>query len=197
MTLAERIAAALARPLPADAAILAADLDDEELAAEPVAAAVLIAITDRPEPGVILTQRHAGLRAHAGQVSFPGGRIDPGDADAAAAALREAWEEIGLDPAAATVVGAGDPYRTGTGYLIAPVVAVIPPDLPLVPNPHEVDAIFEPPLAFLLDPANRVSTTAEWRGRERRFWDIGWQERRVWGATAAMIANLSWRLRDA
>ena len=115
---------------------------------------MLVAITDRPEPGVILTVRREHLRTHAGQIAFPGGRIDPGE-DAVAAALREAREEILLDPAAVEVIGAADRYRTVTGYLVTPVIGVIPPDLPLEPHEHEVADWFEAPLAFLLDPANQ------------------------------------------
>lgn len=194
MTLADRLRAALARPIDPLAAVLTGDLDMDDRP-DPKRAAVLVAVTDRPEPGVLLTLRHAGLRAHAGQISFPGGRIDPEDAGPIEAALREAQEEIALDPAAVEIVGQDAPYRTGTNYLITPIVGVIPPDLPLRASESEVDAIYEAPLQHLLDPANRVQRVAEWEGRERRYFEIAW-EQRVWGATAAMIANLSWRLRD-
>jgi 8-oxo-dGTP pyrophosphatase MutT (NUDIX family) len=153
----------------------------------------LIAVTDRPGPGVILTVRREHLRTHAGQVAFPGGRVDPGE-DAVAAALREAHEEILLDPEAVEVVGAIEPYRTVTGYVVTPVVGVIPPGLRLEPHEHEVADWFEAPLAFLLDPANQQQRSALFQGRERHYYEIDWQGRRIWGATAAMIVNLSRRL---
>jgi 8-oxo-dGTP pyrophosphatase MutT (NUDIX family) len=156
-------------------------------------AAVLIAITDRPQPGVILTVRREHLRTHAGQVAFPGGRLDPGE-DEIAAALREAHEEILLDSAAVEIVGTIEPYRTATHYRVTPVVGVIPPDLPLEPHEHEVADWFEAPLAFLLDPANQHRRSALFQGRERHYYEIDWEERRIWGATAAMIVNLSRRL---
>jgi 8-oxo-dGTP pyrophosphatase MutT (NUDIX family) len=158
-----------------------------------VAAAVLIAVTDRPQPGLILTVRREHMRTHAGQIAFPGGRIDPGE-DPIAAALREAYEEILLNPAAAEIVGTIEPYRTVTGYVVTPVIGVIPPDLPLEPHEHEVADLFEAPLAFLLDPANQHRRSALFQGRERHYYEIDWQGRRIWGATAAMIVNLSRRL---
>jgi len=160
-------------------------------------AAVLVAVVDRAEPGLILTQRTESLRRHAGQIAFPGGRIDPGDADAADAALREAEEEIALPRAAATVVGQADLYLTVTGFEVTPVVAVIPPDLAYHPNEAEVADVFEVPLAFVLDPANHLRATAEWQGQTRHFYEIHWDNRRIWGATAAMLINLSRRLRWA
>lgn len=156
-------------------------------------AAVLIAITDRDEPGLLLTVRREHLRAHAGQVAFPGGRVDPGE-EAVAAALREAQEEVLLDPKVVEVVGAIEPYRTVTGYVVTPVLGVIPAGLLLEPHEHEVADLFEAPLAFLLDPANQHRKSALLRGRERQYYEIIWNERRIWGATAAMIVNLSRRL---
>ncbi len=193
MTLAERLATALAHG-PGDAVLLASDHPDLDPLAVPTEAAVLVPVTDRAQPGVILTRRTDTLRHHAGQVAFPGGRLDAGE-DATAAALREAEEEIALPSSAVTVVGALDPYRTGTGYRIVPVVGIIAPDLPLVPSEAEVATVFEVPLAFLLDPANHHEASAMWKGRERRFYEIVWEERRIWGATAALIVNLSRRLR--
>jgi 8-oxo-dGTP pyrophosphatase MutT (NUDIX family) len=156
-------------------------------------AAVLIAVTDRPEPGVILTHRPEGLRAHPGQVAFPGGKLDRGE-DAVEAALREAHEELGISPSDVTIIGASDPFVTATGYDVTPVLALVPPDLPIVPNPHEVADWFEAPLAFLLDPANHRQQVGELRGRRREFLEIEWQGHRIWGVTAAIIANLSRRL---
>ena len=169
--------------------------DAPELRAGPaIAAAVLVAITHRAEPGVILTVRRNDMRTHAGQVAFPGGRIDPGE-DPVMAALREADEELGLDPAHAEVIASLDEYRTVTGYSVTPVVACIPPDLPLAPHEREVADWFEAPLAHLLDPANQRLESAVFAGRERRYWQIEWEGRRIWGATAAMLVNLSRRLR--
>lgn len=195
MTLAERLGAALSRGMAAAADIRPGDAPMAGVthSADPIAAAVLIAITDRPEPGVILTQRPETMRNHAGQVAFPGGRVDPGE-DCVAAALREAQEEVALDPALVEVVGTADPYLTVTNYRILPVLAVIPPDLPLRPSEAEVAAVFETPLAWLLDPANHGIGALEFRGQTRQFVEMHWQDRRIWGATAAMIVNLSRRL---
>lgn len=175
-----------------EAELLVADLPEIRALAS-MQAAVLIAITDRPEPGVILTVRREHMRTHAGQIAFPGGRLDPGE-DAVAAALREAHEEILLDPAAVQVVGSVDPYRTVTGYIVTPVLGVIPPDLPLEPHEHEVADWFEAPLGHLLDPRNHHRRSALFEGNERHYYEIVWNERRIWGATAAMIVNLSRRL---
>jgi len=170
-------------------------LDDADLPGAPgTPAAVLVAITDRPEPGLLLTQRTDSLRTHAGQVAFPGGRIDPGDDGPVAAALREAEEEIGLPRHLPIVVGIADRYRTVTGYDIVPVVAVVPPDLPLVPQEAEVAKLFEVPLAFLLAAENHQVRTMDWRGAQRQFYEMSWDGNRIWGATAAMIVNLARRL---
>jgi 8-oxo-dGTP pyrophosphatase MutT (NUDIX family) len=189
--LAERLRAALAAP--ASEPPLEGDLPELRAGAS-TAAAVLIAITDRNDPGLLLTVRRENMRTHAGQVAFPGGRVDPGE-DAVAAALREAQEEVLLDPAAVEVVGSIEPYRTVTGYVVTPVLGVIGPDLPLEPHEHEVADLFEAPLAFLLDPANQRRQSALLQGRERHYYEILWNGRRIWGATAAMIVNLSRRLR--
>jgi 8-oxo-dGTP pyrophosphatase MutT (NUDIX family) len=190
MTLADRLREAL-RSQPSEPALVG-DLIEAGTNAD-VPAAVLVAITDRPEPGVILTLRRENLRTHAGQVAFPGGRIDPGE-DEIAAALREAHEEIFLDPTQVVVVGSIAPYRTVTNYSVTPVIGVIPPDLPLESHEHEVADWFEAPLAFILDPANQIGRSALFQGRERHYYEIIWQDRRIWGATAAMIVNLARRL---
>ena len=190
MTVAERLREALSAR--SEAELLLGDMIEHDPSGG-VPAAVLIAITDRPEPGVVLTVRREHLRTHAGQVAFPGGRIDPGE-DAVAAALREAQEEILLDPAAVEVIGTIAPYRTVTDYRVTPVIGVIPPDLPLEPHEHEVADWFEAPLAHLLDPANQQRRSALFQGRERHYYEIEWNGRRIWGATAAMIVNLSRRL---
>ena len=190
MSLIDRLREALTQPpvLPP----LEGDLPEERALAS-VPAAVLVGITDRPDPGVILTVRREHMRTHAGQVAFPGGRIDPGE-DSVEAALREAWEELGLDPGAAEIVGAIDPYRTVTGYVVTPVLAVVQPDQPLSPHEYEVADWFEAPLAFVLDPTNQQYKSALFQGRERHYYEIMWGERRIWGATASMIVNLSRRL---
>ena len=191
MTLVERLAASLGHPRPDD--LLPGDIDEDSTV--PLReAAVLVAITDRPEPGLILTHRHESLRDHGGQIAFPGGRIDAGEA-AHEAAVREAWEELGLDPAYVRIIGHADHYRTITGFGVTPVVALVPPDLPLIPNPSEVADWFEAPLAFLLDPVNQQHRQALYRGQMRSYYEIGWNGRRIWGATAAMLVNLSRRAR--
>jgi 8-oxo-dGTP pyrophosphatase MutT (NUDIX family) len=196
LSLAVRLRTALAEGARRDPPLLAGEaVTPQPAALGPLrAAAVLIAVTDRAEPGVLLTRRAETLRAHAGQVAFPGGRVDPDDADPTAAALREADEEIGLPPAAVEVVGTIGLFRTVTGFEITPVVGVVPPDLPLLPHDAEVAALFEVPLAYLLDSANYIPRTVEWQGAERTFIEILWGGERIWGATAAMIVNLGRRL---
>jgi 8-oxo-dGTP pyrophosphatase MutT (NUDIX family) len=197
MTLAEQLAHALETGHGLDTVLLTGDHRDPELDATTplMSAAVLVAVTDRPQPGVILTQRTQTLSRHPGQVAFPGGRIDPGDSGPIAAALREAEEEIALPRASVTVVGEADRYRTVTGFDVTPVNGVVPPDLVLVPSAAEVAEVFEVPLGFVLDTANHVEATVEWQGRNRHYYEISWNGHRIWGATAAMIVNLSRRLR--
>lgn len=157
-------------------------------------AAVLMAVTEREVPGVLMIHRPSHMRAHPGQAAFPGGKIDAGE-DAVAAALREAHEELGIEAAAVQVIGSTDRFKTRTGYDITPVLAMVPPDLPLRPNPHEVASWFEPPLDFLLDPANHIERVTEWEGMERQFIEIEWQGHSIWGVTAAILANLGDRIR--
>jgi 8-oxo-dGTP pyrophosphatase MutT (NUDIX family) len=190
MTLANRLRSALDAKNKAD--LLVGDMVELH-GVGGTAAAVLIAITDRPQPGVILTVRREHLRTHAGQVAFPGGRLDPGE-DAVTAALREAHEEILLDPAIVDLVGTVEPYRTVSDYIVTPVLGVVPPDLPLEPHEREVADWFEAPLDYLLNPAHQHRRTALFQGRERHYYEINWNDRRIWGATAAMIVNLSRRL---
>lgn len=159
-----------------------------------VPAAVLVPIVRAPEPRLLLTTRTASLRNHAGQVAFPGGRIDAEDEGPVAAALREAQEEIGLEPDAVEVMGMGDPYRTGTGYSVQPVIGTIEPGLTFRPNPGEVADLFEVPLDYVLDPRNHLLREAEWNGQRRRYYSIEYDGRVIWGATAGMLVNLAARL---
>ena len=195
MSLAERLRHALEIGNGTETVLLTGDHLDPDQPVTPMQAAVLVAVTDRPEPGVILTQRTETLSRHPGQVAFPGGRIDPGDAGPIAAALREAEEEIALPRGLVTVIGESDHYRTITGFEVTPVIGVVPPDLVLVPSAAEVAQVFEVPLGFVLDTANHVEATVEFQGRNRHYYEISWDGHRIWGATAAMIVNLSRRLR--
>ena len=195
MNLAVRLREALALGHRRSPILIAGDVLDEAQAGHGITpAAVLVAVVDRPEPTVILTLRPETMRKHPGQISFPGGRIDPGDDGPVAAALREAEEEIGLPRSAVEVIGLADAYRTVTGFEVIPVVGIVPPDLPLVPHPGEVASVFEASLHYLLDPAHQHQRSAIWRGRERHYYEIDYEGRRIWGATAAMIVNLSRRL---
>lgn len=170
--------------------------DALELVDRPLtAAAVLVPLVHGAEPGVLLTLRASHLKDHAGQVAFPGGRMDPGDASPEAAALREAQEEIGLPPGQVELAGRLPDYATGTGYRITPVLGLLPSGLALSPREEEVAAIFTLPLATLLDPAAPQRRQAEWRGRQREFWVWPHPEHYVWGATAAILVHLAGRLR--
>lgn len=158
-------------------------------------AAVLIPVVDHADgASVILTQRTQALRNHSGQIAFPGGRIDPEDASPEAAALREADEEIGLLPDAVDVVGRMPDYSTGSGYRIAPVLGIVQPGFDLRINPGEVDAAFEVPLAFLMDPANHRRESRLWQEKERFYYTMPFGERFIWGVTAGIIRTLYERL---
>jgi len=139
---------------------------------------------------VLFTQRTAHLRAHSGQVSFPGGRAEPTDPSPEFTALRETQEELGLVPERVEVLARMPEYLTRTGYRVTPVVGLVAPPLALSPDSREVDEAFEVPLAFLLDPANHVRETRELGGRTVGFWVMQYEKRRIWGATAGMLVNL-------
>jgi len=152
-------------------------------------AAVLIPVVARDEATLLLTERSTGLAVHAGQVAFPGGRIEAGETPLDAA-LREAHEEIGLEPDRVTPLGALGPYLTGTGFRVTPIVALVDPDHRLALNPVEVADVFEPPLSFLMDPAHHEVRSRVLRGMTRRFYAMPWRGHDIWGATAGMIRAL-------
>jgi 8-oxo-dGTP pyrophosphatase MutT (NUDIX family) len=160
----------------------------------PVPAAVLVAVVLGAPPGILLTKRNAHLKAHAGQVSFPGGRIDPGERPEETA-LREAQEEIALDHNKVQVLGRMSNYLTRTGFCITPVVALLPPGLQFRPSPHEVDAVFELPLDVLLDPKAPERRRRDEHGSTREFWVWPHPQHCIWGATAAILVHLAEKLR--
>jgi 8-oxo-dGTP pyrophosphatase MutT (NUDIX family) len=161
----------------------------------PKAAAVLIPVIDhRPDATILLTQRVATLRTHSGQIAFPGGRIDPGDASPRDAALREAMEEIGLETRHVTPLGYLDAYLTGTGYLVVPTVALVAPPFRLRLNPDEVQDVFEVPLAFLMEPGNHQRQSRDFGGTLRSFYAMPYAERNIWGITAGILRSLYERL---
>ena len=153
-------------------------------------AAVLVPLIDRGELTVLLTQRTAHLDAHAGQISFPGGRVEPADPDHVAAALRETEEEVGIPAGLVEVIGRLDDYITGTGFRVTPVVGVVEPSFEVRPDPFEVAEVFEVPLGFVLDPANHEQHSRIVNGIERRYYVLPYEGRYIWGATAGMLINL-------
>ncbi len=186
----ERLCACLSsEPETSDAAAV---LEDGAEGGALTPAAVLFPIVLRAEaPTVMLTQRTAHLRDHAGQISFPGGRIEPEDPSVLHAALREAEEEVGLAPEQVRVVGYLPEYRTSTGFSVTPVVGLVTPPFSVRPDPFEVAEVFEVPLSFLLDPANHQRHEVHWRGRLRQYYAMPYGDYFIWGATAGMIVSLS------
>jgi 8-oxo-dGTP pyrophosphatase MutT (NUDIX family) len=175
--------------------------DDYDLAPElrpasfgGVKAAVLLPIVARAEPTLLFTRRTESLARHSGQISFPGGRSEADDLSPVETALRETMEETGIPAGFITVAGYLDRYLTGTGFDIQPVVGLLAEGFALAPDPREVASVFEAPLAFLLDPANRRRETRHIAGHERRFYAITYQSHEIWGATAAIIVDLAARL---
>lgn len=157
-----------------------------------VKAAVLVPIVRRPEATTILfTRRTAHLTAHAGQISFPGGRLEPDDPSPAHGALRETEEEIGLAPDRVELIGRLDTYITRTGFEVTPVIGLVEAPLTLRPDPFEVAEVFEVPLEFAIDPRNRERRAREFKGAQREFWAIPYGDYVIWGATAGMVVNLS------
>lgn len=159
----------------------------------PTQAAVLVPIVMREQPTVLLTERTKHLSNHSGQIAFPGGKADKEDADASATALREAEEEIGLDPALVDVLGVLPHYVTGTAFIITPVIALVQPEFALSPNGYEVADVFEVPLEFLMNPSHHRRHAFEWEGVRREWFSMPYQDksaqRFIWGATAGMLRN--------
>jgi 8-oxo-dGTP pyrophosphatase MutT (NUDIX family) len=190
----------IARALAAAGAPGAAELGDgprPAAAATIIPAAVLVPIVLRPEPTILLTRRTEALASHPGQVSFPGGKLEPHDRDEAEAALRESEEEIGLAAGAVELVGRLPRRTTGTGFCIAPVVGLLRPPLALAPDPDEVAEVFELPLSVVLDERAARREQALFRGQPRRFWVIPHARHHIWGATAAILVELGRVLRTA
>lgn len=156
-------------------------------------AAVLVAITERDDPGILLTKRPETMPSHPGQIAFPGGKLEPGE-DAVTAALREAEEELAIAPANVRLVGTAQPFATGSGFHLTPVLGVVPHDVAIRPDPREVADWFEIPLRFALDQRNHQHKTGLFRGVQRSYTEIQYGEHRIWGITAGIFANLSHRL---
>ncbi len=194
----EWLVRALARPVPDSVRNLSDGFRLPGREGETTPAAVLVPLVNRPEGlAVLLTQRSPDLPDHPGQISFPGGRVEPEDVSRAAAALREAAEEVGLPRERVAVLGQLAEYETVTGYRVTPVVGWVEPPFALTPDPIEVADVFEVPLAFLLDPANQQRHFRMQGELRRDFWAIPYGERYIWGATAAMLLIFERMLRAA
>ncbi len=185
------IAQRLASPPPLEELLTADDLEKQaEASRQPLKpAAVLLLVVNHAEPAVVFTQRTAHLADHAGQIAFPGGRCETDDCDPETTALREAQEEIGLEPGRVQLLGRLPEYRTSTGFAVTPVVGWAEPPVSYRPDPHEVAEVFEVPLAFLLDTRNHRYESAFYRGRMRHYWAMPYGERFIWGATAGMLVT--------
>ncbi len=191
MSLPARLRAIIDEPAAGEVELL---VDDRANGEAGVDAAVLVPVIDLPEPRVILTQRTEHLPSHPGQVAFPGGKVDPGDDGPIGAALRESEEEIGLPRDRVEIIGTADIYRTGTGFDITPVIGIVPPGIELVPEEGEVAAIFDVPFDTLFAPANYDQRSVRWEGYDRTYFEMYWDDRRIWGVTAAIIINLARRM---
>jgi len=189
----DEIVRRLADTPPIEDLLTADDLEKQRVAASAGAltpAAVLLLVVNRPgEPVVVFTQRTAHLADHAGQISFPGGRVEEGDEGPVHTALREAREEVGIDPALVEILGELPDYHTSTGYRVRPIVGWAEPPVEYEPDPYEVADVFEVPLAFLLETANHRYESAFYKGRLRHYWAMPWQGRFIWGATAGMLVT--------
>lgn len=189
----ESIAGRLRTPPPPNELFLRDDLERREIAAQQgdltPAAVLLLVVNHADTQTVLFTQRTAHLAAHAGQISFPGGRIEAQDETPDAGALREAHEEVGVEPSRVEVLGRLPEYHTSTGYRVTPVVGWASAPLAYAPDPHEVADVFEVPLAFLLDSRNHRYESAFFKGRTRHFWAMPFGPRYIWGATAGMLVT--------
>ena len=157
-------------------------------------AAVLVGIVDQDEPTVVLTKRSSALKHHPGQIAFPGGKVEEADADIVAAALREAREEISLEEA--EVIGSLAAHETVTGFNVTPVLAMVPPDFAVRPDPQEVAEVFQAPLRHLMNPGNYLIESRRWRGQRRYYYTVPWGPYYIWGATARMLRALADRMAD-